>query len=76
MTNIKSNEVSRGYYTVSDIKNILKISQSSAYELTHRKDFPVCKFGGTIRIPEDAFWAWVKARTFIPATLSYSKGGI
>lgn len=76
MANNKSNGRSRGYYTVSDIKNILKISQSSAYELTHRKDFPVCKFGGTIRIPEDAFWCWVNARTYIPTTLSYLNGGI
>ena len=64
----------RGYYTVADIKNILKISQSAAYELTHRKDFPVCKFGGTIRIPEDAFWCWVNTKTYIPSTLSLAKG--
>lgn len=72
MTNTRT--VTREYYTVADIKRILKISQSAAYELTHRKDFPVCKFGGTIRIPEDLFWNWVNDRTYIPATLSLSKG--
>lgn len=71
MTNNKTKEVSRNYYTVTDIKNILKISQSAAYELTHRRDFPVCKFGGTIRIPEEAFWSWVEARTYIPVALSF-----
>ena len=70
MTSKKTKEVSRNYYTVTDIKNILKISQSAAYELTHRKDFPVCRFGGTIRIPEDAFWNWVEDKTYIPTTLS------
>lgn len=73
---LKYKNESRNYYTVTDIKNILKISQSAAYELTHRRDFPVCKFGGTIRIPEDAFWSWVDARTYIPTTLSFAKGVI
>lgn len=74
MTKTKTKEVSRNYYTVADIKKILKISKSAAYELTHRKDFPVCKFGGTIRIPEDLFWNWVNERTYVPTTLSYTKG--
>ena len=58
------------YITVSDIKDYLKISQSAAYELTHCKDFPVCRIGGAIRIPKEAFLAWVDLRTTIPANLS------
>lgn len=58
------------YLTIADIKCYLNISQSAAYELTHRKDFPVCRFGSSIRIPRDAFLAWVEARTYIPTALS------
>lgn len=72
--NQNSKAENRNYYTVADIKKILNISQTAAYELTHRKDFPVCKFGKTIRIPEDLFWAWVDAKTYIPTTLSLVKG--
>ena len=39
------------YMTVAEVRRYLNISQASAYELTHRKDFPVCRFGGSIRIP-------------------------
>ncbi len=54
------------YLTVADVKNYLNISQAAAYELTHRKDFPVSRIGGSIRIPRDAFLAWVDLRTHIP----------
>ena len=57
------------YLTVSDVQHWLGISQTSAYELTHRKDFPVCRFGGTIRIPRKAFLAWVESKTHIPDDL-------
>lgn len=58
------------YLTVAEVKNYLKISQSCAYELVHRKDFPVCRIGGNIRIPRVAFLAWVERRTSIPAYLT------
>lgn len=54
------------YMTVADVKNYLNISQAAAYELTHRQDFPVSRIGGSIRIPRDAFLAWVELRTRIP----------
>ena len=41
----------KNYLTVADIKNYLCISSTTAYELTHRKDFPVCRLGSSIRIP-------------------------
>ena len=45
------NETNSSYLTVRDISEYLNISKSQAYELTHRKDFPVSRFGGAIRIP-------------------------
>lgn len=64
------------YLTIADIKCYLNISQSAAYELTHRKDFPVCRFGSSIRIPRDAFLAWVESRTYIPTSLVSTRIGM
>ena len=61
---------SSNYLTVGEIKTYLNISQAKAYELTHRKDFPVCHFGGSIRIPKDLFIAWVRKNTYVPRGLS------
>lgn len=57
------------YMTVRDVKDYLNISQAAAYELTHRKDFPVSRFGGSIRVPRQAFLAWVEMKTYIPVEL-------
>lgn len=57
------------FMTITDVKVYLNISLSAAYQLSRRKDFPVCRFGGSIRIPRDAFWAWVDSRTYIPTAL-------
>lgn len=62
-------ELTNTYLTVADVKRYLNISQTAAYELSHSRDFPVCRFGGTIRIPRDAFLAWVDSRTYIPTAL-------
>jgi len=59
------------YMTVRDVKDYLNISQAAAYELTHRKDFPVSRFGGSIRIPRQAFLAWVEMKTHIPVELEH-----
>jgi len=58
------------YLTINDVRLFLNISLSAAYELSHRKDFPVCRFGGNIRIPRDAFLIWVESRTYIPTALT------
>lgn len=58
------------YLTAADVGRYLNISQSKAYELTHRKDFPVCRFGGSIRIPREAFLSWVDQHTRIPNGLT------
>ena len=57
------------YLTVSDVSTYLNISKSQAYELAHRKDFPVCRFGGAIRVPRELFLLWVEKQTHIPAGL-------
>ena len=54
------------YMTVADVKNYLNISQAAAYEPVHRSDFPSARIGGSIRVPRDAFLAWVELRTRIP----------
>lgn len=61
--------LSQAYLTVADIRRYLNVSQAKAYELTHRKDFPVCRLGGSIRIPRTAFLAWVDQQTYWPDTL-------
>lgn len=65
----QSNEVC-AFLTIAEARQILNISQSAAYQLSRRKDFPVCRFGGNIRIPKDAFFAWVEARTYISTALA------
>lgn len=57
------------YITIADVQHYLNISQTAAYELSHRADFPVCRFGGSIRIPRDAFLSWVEHQTYIPTSL-------
>lgn len=54
------------FLTVADVQRWLNISQGAAYALAHRKDFPVARFGGAIRIPRVAFLAWVEANTSNP----------
>ena len=60
------------YLTVAEVKTYLNISQAAAYALTRRRDFPVCRFGGSIRIPRNAFLIWVEKMTTMPADLSVS----
>lgn len=54
------------YLTVSDVSSYLNISKSQAYELTHRRNFPVSRFGGSIRIPRVPFLGWVAEHTSNP----------
>ncbi len=70
----KANNIfEKNYLTVADIKSYLDISTAAAYELTHRKDFPVCRLGSSIRIPADLFLAWIDQHTHIPAELLEDK---
>ena len=58
------------YLTIREVQQHLNISQAAAYELAKRQDFPSARFGGSIRIPRDAFLAWVRKCTSIPKDLS------
>ena len=58
------------YMTITEVKHYLNISLSTAYELSHRKDFPSCRFGSNIRIPRESFLLWVSKHTYIPAGLT------
>lgn len=66
----KSSNLSKEFLTVAEVKDYLSVSLTQAYSLTHRKDFPVARFGGAIRIPRKAFLAWVDAHTSMPADLT------
>ena len=57
------------YLTVANLRDYLNISQAAAYQLVHRRDFPSCQFGGSIRIPKEALRAWLDKHTYIPADL-------
>lgn len=67
---MKKESTMHDYMTVADVGSYLNISLSKAYELTHRKDFPVCRFGGSIRIPRSNFLTWVEQMTYLPANLT------
>jgi len=47
------------YLTAGEIAAYLNVSLSKAYELTRQPDFPICRLGGVVRIPRDAFLSWV-----------------
>lgn len=67
----KVEEVTRSeYMTVSDVGTYLNISLSNAYGLVRRKDFPSCRFGGSIRVPRAAFLSWVAQKTYLPANVA------
>ena len=61
--------LSKDYLTIKDVQDYLSISKSKAYELSHRSDFPVSRFGGAIRIPREAFLKWVQMHTYVPKGL-------
>jgi excisionase family DNA binding protein len=67
---MNDNILKHDYLTATEVSKYLNISLSKAYELTHRKDFPTCRFGGSIRIPREAFLSWVEQHTHIPTDLS------
>jgi len=48
--------------TMRHVQQILGISRVTAYELTHRSDFPVMRIGRTIRVPRAALQRWMDQR--------------
>ena len=51
------------YLAVSDVAGYLCISTSKVYQLVKRPDFSICRLGGVIRIPRDAFLCWLAQHT-------------
>ncbi|MCR5237372.1 MAG: helix-turn-helix domain-containing protein [Lachnospiraceae bacterium] len=45
--------------TATDVKERLGIGINKARALMKLKDFPAIRLGGTIRVPEDEFEAWI-----------------
>ena len=45
-----------------DLTRVLGISRTLAYEMIHRKGFPVVRTGRTVRIPRDAMMKWLEAQ--------------
>lgn len=66
---MQNNTLKNDYLTVAEVGQYLNVSLSQAYGLAHRKDFPVSRFGGSIRVPRQAFMVWVDKHTRIPAAL-------
>ena len=66
---MKKTTPNSNYLTVAEVSRYLNISQSKAYELVHRRDFPVCRFDSLIRVPNDLFIKWVEKHTHAPASL-------
>lgn len=45
-----------------NVKDILGISISSAYELMKEKDFPSVRIGNRIVVPKEEFRAWISGQ--------------
>lgn len=45
-----------------NVKDILGISISSAYELMKEKDFPSVRIGNRIVVPKEEFRVWISAQ--------------
>lgn len=48
--------------TVEETANILRISKSRVYELSHHNDFPAIRSGRQIRIPRDRLFEWIEEK--------------
>jgi excisionase family DNA binding protein len=46
--------------TVSELRDVLRISLPKAYELAHQQAFPTVYVGRAIRIPRDSFISWLE----------------
>lgn len=45
--------------TVAQVASALNISRTSAYELTHCKNFPAMLIGSRIVVPKDRLMSWI-----------------
>ena len=46
-----------------DVQAVMNISRAGAYQLMHRKDFPVIMIGKRMVVPRDKFLEWVELNT-------------
>ena len=44
------------------VANLLGVSQSTAYELMHEKDFPTLRVGSRMVVPRDRFLEWMNGK--------------
>ena len=44
------------------VADLLGVSQSTAYELMHEKDFPTLQVGSRLVVPRDAFLDWMNGK--------------
>ena len=42
------------------VRDVLGVSETTAYELMHQKNFPALKIGGRLVVPKDKFIEWVE----------------
>ena len=63
MQPIENNNPATTFYTVSDIRRILRIGRNSVYKLVSHKDFPTIRVGNRIIIPADHFHSWINKQT-------------
>ena len=42
------------------VRDILGVSETTAYELMHQKNFPALKIGSRLVVPKDKFIEWVE----------------
>ena len=51
------------FLNAETVADVLGVSQSTAYELMHEKDFPAMNVGSRIVVPKEHFIKWVTQRT-------------
>lgn len=57
--NIVGCDQSMHFLTVGEVAALLRIGRSKAYELCRQPGFPAVRVGRVIRIPREAFLAWL-----------------
>jgi excisionase family DNA binding protein len=48
--------------TMRQVQDVLGCAKDLAYRLPHMPGFPSIRFGKTIRVPRDQFFAWLNAQ--------------
>lgn len=61
MKNVTRTEDLPLYMTVEDVRDVLRISRTRAYEIIHSDGFPGVWLGRRCVIPRDKFLSWIDA---------------